>query len=175
MHILTEIDYSCYFIMFHRQLLEYFVLLQFRFPKTLLFSFPCPLYQNVPLSLALSPRIFSEVNKFKPDIIHATSPGIMVIIACPSPKVLCSFQCFHLAYHFMWLQVLGALAISKMISVPMVMSYHTHLPAWVPCWNDILLMHHEFVCMYDLTRYGWDVSYVWSSDQLWKFNYTLFA
>ncbi|KAL5679899.1 hypothetical protein ACJX0J_006284, partial [Zea mays] len=71
-------------------------------------SFPCPLYQNVPLSLALSPRIFSEVNKFKPDIIHATSPGIMV---------------------------LGALAISKMISVPMVMSYHTHLPAYIPRYN----------------------------------------
>ncbi|CAN6313315.1 unnamed protein product [Urochloa humidicola] len=71
-------------------------------------SFPCPLYQNVPLSLALSPRIFSEVNKFKPDIIHATSPGIMVI---------------------------GALAIAKMISVPMVMSYHTHLPAYIPRYN----------------------------------------
>ncbi|KAL6907586.1 hypothetical protein ACP4OV_002625 [Aristida adscensionis] len=65
-------------------------------------SFPCPLYQNVPLSLALSPRIFSEVTKFKPDIIHATSPGIMIF---------------------------GALAIAKMISVPILMSYHTHLPA----------------------------------------------
>ncbi|XP_047090106.1 sulfoquinovosyl transferase SQD2-like [Lolium rigidum] len=71
-------------------------------------SFPCPLYQNVPLSLALSPRIYSEVRKFKPDIIHATSPGIMVF---------------------------GALAIAKMISVPMVMSYHTHLPAYLPGYN----------------------------------------
>uniref|UniRef100_A0A0E0CYG0 Uncharacterized protein n=1 Tax=Oryza meridionalis TaxID=40149 RepID=A0A0E0CYG0_9ORYZ len=65
-------------------------------------SFPCPLYQNVPLSLALSPRIFSVVAKFKPDIIHATSPGVMVF---------------------------GARFIAKMLSVPMVMSYHTHLPA----------------------------------------------
>jgi len=71
-------------------------------------SFPCPLYQNVPLSLALSPRIYSAVKKFKPDIIHATSPGIMVF---------------------------GARAIAKMISVPMVMSYHTHLPAYLPGYN----------------------------------------
>ncbi|GKD54286.1 sulfoquinovosyl transferase SQD2-like protein [Tanacetum coccineum] len=41
-------------------------------------SFPCPWYQNVPLSLALSPRIINEVKQFKPDIIHASSPGIMV-------------------------------------------------------------------------------------------------
>lgn len=43
-------------------------------------SFPCPWYQKVPLSLALSPRIISEVANFKPDIIHASSPGIMVIV-----------------------------------------------------------------------------------------------
>lgn len=42
------------------------------------FSFPFPWYQNVPLSLALSPRIISAVSQFKPDIIHASSPGIMV-------------------------------------------------------------------------------------------------
>nr|CAB3503468.1 unnamed protein product [Digitaria exilis] len=42
-------------------------------------SFPCPWYQKVPLSLALSPRIIGEVARFKPDIIHASSPGIMVI------------------------------------------------------------------------------------------------
>lgn len=41
-------------------------------------SFPLPWYRNVPLSLALSPRIISAVARFKPDIIHASSPGIMV-------------------------------------------------------------------------------------------------
>ncbi|RXH81751.1 hypothetical protein DVH24_036092 [Malus domestica] len=41
-------------------------------------SFPFPWYQKVPLSLALSPRIISEVAQFKPDIIHASSPGIMI-------------------------------------------------------------------------------------------------
>ncbi|PKA55870.1 Granule-bound starch synthase 1, chloroplastic/amyloplastic [Apostasia shenzhenica] len=64
-------------------------------------SFPCPWYTKVPLSLALSPRIISEVAKFKPDIIHASSPGIMVF---------------------------GALAIAKMLCVPIVLSYHTHVP-----------------------------------------------
>ncbi|GAU35678.1 hypothetical protein TSUD_162500 [Trifolium subterraneum] len=64
-------------------------------------SFPLPWYQNVPLSLALSPRIISEVARFKPDIIHASSPGIMVF---------------------------GALIIAKLLCVPIVMSYHTHVP-----------------------------------------------
>ncbi|WOL14960.1 sulfoquinovosyl transferase SQD2 [Canna indica] len=68
-------------------------------------SFPCPWYQKVPLSLALSPRIISEVAKFKPDIIHASSPGVMVF---------------------------GALAIAKMLCVPIVMSYHTHVPIYIP-------------------------------------------
>ncbi|CAN1134430.1 Sulfoquinovosyl transferase SQD2, partial [Linum perenne] len=68
-------------------------------------SFPCPWYQKVPLSLALSPRIISEVARFKPDIIHASSPGIMVF---------------------------GALAIAKMLCVPIVMSYHTHVPVYIP-------------------------------------------
>uniref|UniRef100_A0A0E0AEU8 Glycosyltransferase subfamily 4-like N-terminal domain-containing protein n=1 Tax=Oryza glumipatula TaxID=40148 RepID=A0A0E0AEU8_9ORYZ len=64
-------------------------------------SFPCPWYQKVPLSLALSPRIIGEVARFKPDIIHASSPGIMVF---------------------------GALIIAKLLCVPLVMSYHTHVP-----------------------------------------------
>ncbi|KAJ6865213.1 sulfoquinovosyl transferase SQD2-like isoform X2 [Populus alba x Populus x berolinensis] len=67
--------------------------------------FPFPWYQKVPLSLALSPRIISEVARFKPDIIHASSPGIMVF---------------------------GALAIAKLLSVPIVMSYHTHVPVYIP-------------------------------------------
>ncbi|KAK9289727.1 hypothetical protein L1049_007886 [Liquidambar formosana] len=68
-------------------------------------SFPLPWYQNVPLSLALSPRIISEVARFKPDIIHASSPGIMVF---------------------------GALIIAKILCVPIVMSYHTHVPVYIP-------------------------------------------
>lgn len=61
-----------------------------------LFSFPCPCYRKVPLSLALSPRIISEVAQFKPDIIHASSPGIMV-----SFQLLCSlFQLCSLLLSF---------------------------------------------------------------------------
>ncbi|XP_059667937.1 sulfoquinovosyl transferase SQD2 [Cornus florida] len=68
-------------------------------------SFPCPWYSKVPLSLALSPRIISAVAEFKPDIIHASSPGIMVF---------------------------GALIIAKLLCVPLVMSYHTHVPVYIP-------------------------------------------
>ncbi|MQL90169.1 hypothetical protein Taro_022749 [Colocasia esculenta] len=68
-------------------------------------SFPCPWYRKVPLSLALSPRIISQVAKFKPDIIHASSPGVMVF---------------------------GALIIAKLLCVPLVMSYHTHVPIYIP-------------------------------------------
>lgn len=68
-------------------------------------SFPLPWYQKVPLSLALSPRIISEIAKFKPDIIHASSPGVMVF---------------------------GALIIAKLLCVPIVMSYHTHVPIYIP-------------------------------------------
>ncbi|XP_010553086.1 PREDICTED: sulfoquinovosyl transferase SQD2-like [Tarenaya hassleriana] len=87
-------------------------------------SFPCPWYQKVPLSLALSPRIISEIARFKPDIIHASSPGIMVF---------------------------GALAIAKMLCVPLVMSYHTHVPVYIPrytfswlvkpMWSIIRFLH----------------------------------
>ncbi|KAL3696185.1 hypothetical protein R1sor_010261 [Riccia sorocarpa] len=68
-------------------------------------SFRCPLYAGLPLSLALSPRIYNEVANFKPDIIHASSPGVMVF---------------------------GALFIAKLLSVPIVMSYHTHVPMYIP-------------------------------------------
>ncbi|KAG6554726.1 hypothetical protein Mapa_003745 [Marchantia paleacea] len=68
-------------------------------------SFRCPLYTILPLSLALSPRIYREVADFKPDIIHASSPGVMVF---------------------------GALIIAKLLSVPIVMSYHTHVPMYIP-------------------------------------------
>ncbi|KAL6528622.1 Sulfoquinovosyl transferase sqd2 [Orobanche minor] len=73
--------------------------------KECLGSFPCPYYGKVPLSLAFSPRIVSAVAKFKPHIIHASSPGIMVF---------------------------GALAIAKLLSIPIVMSYHTHIPVYIP-------------------------------------------
>ncbi|KAG0484155.1 hypothetical protein HPP92_012239 [Vanilla planifolia] len=68
-------------------------------------SFPCPWYTKVPLSLALSPRIILEVARFKPNIIHASSPGVMAF---------------------------GAIAIAKVLCVPIVLSYHTHVPIYIP-------------------------------------------
>uniref|UniRef100_A0A453IG04 Glycosyltransferase subfamily 4-like N-terminal domain-containing protein n=1 Tax=Aegilops tauschii subsp. strangulata TaxID=200361 RepID=A0A453IG04_AEGTS len=68
-------------------------------------SFPCPLYQNVPLSLALSPRIFSAVSKFKPDIIHATSPGVMVTVKnsiCIHCHLPCGFSLPHIVISGFW-------------------------------------------------------------------------
>ncbi|KAL8257372.1 hypothetical protein R6Q59_029413, partial [Mikania micrantha] len=59
---------------------------------------------QVPLSLALSPRIINDVKQFKPDMIHTSSPGIMVF---------------------------SALVIAKMVSVPIVMSYYTHVPLYI--------------------------------------------
>lgn len=44
-------------------------------------SFPCPGYGSVPLSLGLSPRIFKEVQAWKPDVIHVTSPGALPVAA----------------------------------------------------------------------------------------------
>lgn len=96
-------------------------------------SFPCPWYQKVPLSLALSPRIISAVSQFKPDIIHASSPGIMVNFYCYlSFAWLLSIASFYL-FTYLWTflalsQVFGALIIAKLLSVPIVMSYHTHVP-----------------------------------------------
>lgn len=61
---------------------KYWVFSVWRFFSSLsllfLCSFPFPWYKNVQLSLALSPRIISQVANFKPDVIHATSPGVMV-------------------------------------------------------------------------------------------------
>lgn len=88
-------------------------------------SFPFPWYQKVPLSLALSPRIISAVAQFKPDIIHASSPGIMVF---------------------------GALAISKLLSVPIVMSYHTHVPVYIPRYTFSWLVQPMWLVLKFLHR-----------------------
>ncbi|XP_009787548.1 sulfoquinovosyl transferase SQD2 [Nicotiana tabacum] len=88
-------------------------------------SFPCPWYQKVPLSLALSPRIISEVKRFKPDIIHASSPGIMVF---------------------------GALIIAKLLCVPIVMSYHTHVPVYIPRYTFSWLVQPMWMVLKFLHR-----------------------
>lgn len=76
-------------------------------------SFPFPFYPTLPLSLALSPRIVSEVAAFKPDLIHSTSPGVM---------------CF------------GALITAKLLSLPLIFSYHTHVPVYIPKYTFSFLV-----------------------------------
>ncbi|KAG2496158.1 hypothetical protein HYH03_005760 [Edaphochlamys debaryana] len=68
-------------------------------------SFGCPWYAQVPLSFALSPRIWREVRDFKPDLIHCSSPGVMVVAA----KL------------YSWL-----------LKAALVLSYHTHVPSYLP-------------------------------------------
>ncbi|GAQ79915.1 sulfoquinovosyldiacylglycerol synthase [Klebsormidium nitens] len=69
------------------------------------YSVEFPFYSKLRLSLALSFRIFNIVRDFKPDVIHAASPGIMVM---------------------------GALVYSYTLQVPIIMTYHTHLPVYIP-------------------------------------------
>ncbi|KAL4452539.1 hypothetical protein ABPG75_008201 [Micractinium tetrahymenae] len=69
------------------------------------FSFGLPWYLSLPLSFGLSPRIYREVKAFQPDIIHCSSPGIM------------------------WL---AALIYSRLLKAPLVYSYHTHVPEYMP-------------------------------------------
>ncbi|KXZ55233.1 hypothetical protein GPECTOR_3g374 [Gonium pectorale] len=68
-------------------------------------SFGCPWYLQVPLSFALSPRIWREVRDFRPDVIHCSSPGVMVFAA----------------KFYAWL-----------LKAPIVLSYHTHVPSYLP-------------------------------------------
>ncbi|EFJ45014.1 hypothetical protein VOLCADRAFT_82536 [Volvox carteri f. nagariensis] len=68
-------------------------------------SFGCPWYLQVPLSFALSPRIWREVRDFRPELIHCSSPGVMVFAA----------------KFYAWL-----------LKLPIVLSYHTHVPSYLP-------------------------------------------
>jgi sulfoquinovosyltransferase len=71
-------------------------------------SFGCPCYWQAPLSFALTPDVFAKVRAFKPDLIHVTSPGVMCLSA--------------------WLN-------ARQLDVPLVMSYHTHVPAYLPAYG----------------------------------------
>ncbi len=66
---------------------------------------PPPPPLQVPLTFALSPRIWREVRDFQPDLIHCSSPGVMVFAA----KL------------YAWL-----------LKKPIVLSYHTHVPSYLP-------------------------------------------
>lgn len=88
------------------------------------YSFGFPFYPQLPLTFGLSPRIYKKLASFKPDIIHCSTPGFLVFAA--------------------WMY-------AKLLRVPMVLSYHTHVPQYalryglallVPLlWALIRLMH----------------------------------
>eukprot|EP00889_Picochlorum_renovo_P001389 jgi/Picre1/28419/NNA_003823.t1 len=72
------------------------------------FSFSFPWYGPLPLSFGLSPRIYKEIKEFNPDVIHCSSPGVM------------------------WF---AALLYSRFLKAPLVYSYHTHVPQYMPNYN----------------------------------------
>lgn len=78
------------------------------------FSVGLPWYWALPLSFALSPRIYQEIKAFRPDVIHCSSPGVM------------------------WL---AALIYARLLKKPLVYSYHTHVPEYMPRYNMQLFIN----------------------------------
>ncbi|KAL6780234.1 SQD2 [Auxenochlorella protothecoides x Auxenochlorella symbiontica] len=76
-------------------------------------SFAFPWYAKLPLTFGLSPRIYKEVKSFQPNIVHCTSPGTMI---------------------------LAGLLYARLLKVPLVYAYHTHVPDYMPRYNMQLLV-----------------------------------
>jgi len=72
-------------------------------PITYVKGFRFPLYKTVQLTLDIGMRGFGALRRFKPSLIHAVTPGFFVM---------------------------PAIAYSRLLDVPLVISYHTHLPAY---------------------------------------------
>lgn len=72
------------------------------FPITTLPGFRLPMYKPVVLSLG-SKTICETIEIFKPDIVHVSTPGTLVY---------------------------RTISAARKKNVPLVMSYHTHLPAY---------------------------------------------
>jgi hypothetical protein len=70
-------------------------------------GFRLPLYASptLLLSLGLSVRVLWYLFRQRPDVIHVSTPGVM-FLACT--------------------------LYSRLLSVPLVMSYHTHIPEYIP-------------------------------------------
>jgi len=76
----------------------------FGYPIEHTLGFTFPLYNQIALTVDLPDMKGSSIiDRFKPDLIHVTSPGFMV---------------------------LAAIFYSRTMSIPLVMSYHTHLPSY---------------------------------------------
>jgi len=76
----------------------------FGFPITHTLGFTFPLYNQISLTIDLPEMKGSRIlDRLKPDLIHVTSPGFMVLPGIFYARTMC---------------------------IPLVMSYHTHLPSY---------------------------------------------
>eukprot|EP00892_Ulva_mutabilis_P010709 jgi/Ulvmu1/800/UM010_0174.1 len=78
-------------------------------------GFKLPFYQapTLLLSLGLSVRVMWYLLRKRPDVIHVSSPGLLVF---------------------------SAVLYSKLLSIPLVISYHTHIPEYIPryTWSGLV-------------------------------------
>lgn len=78
-------------------------------------GFKLPFYQSATLllSLGLSVRVLYYLVRQRPQVIHVSTPGIM---------------CF------------AAVLYARLLAVPLVMSYHTHIPEYIPryTWSGLV-------------------------------------
>jgi len=78
-------------------------------------GFKLPFYQapTLLLSLGLSVRVLWYLLTKRPDVIHVSSPGLLVF---------------------------AAVLYSKLLSIPLVVSYHTHIPEYIPryTWKGLV-------------------------------------
>jgi len=65
---------------------------------------PLPNYPLFTLAVDYSAKLWRVIWKMRPDLIHCTSPGVLVL-----PAILCA----------------------RVLQIPIVLSYHTHLPVYV--------------------------------------------
>ena len=82
------------------------------------------------LSTGLSGRVYRDFKEKKPDLIHCSTPGTMI-----------------------W----AAILYSKMFGVPLVQSYHTHIPHYIPRYTPKAFGIARF-----LQRRMWDLIRIWS-------------
>jgi glycosyltransferase involved in cell wall biosynthesis len=90
-------------------------------------GFPLPLYPELKLALP-RPSIRKELELFKPDLIHIVNPAVLGI---------------------------GGLYYAKSLGIPLVASYHTHLPKYLEhyglgmleglLWELLKMMHNQAV------------------------------
>lgn len=79
-------------------------------------GFSLPLYRSptLLLSFGLSVRVLWHLLTRRPDVIHVSSPGILVF---------------------------AAILYAKLLAIPLVVSYHTHIPEYIPKYTWKGLVH----------------------------------